>query len=68
MIDYSFCVAFASYVAYIIQREISLADALNPFSPENLVKNGYFGIAGLGKGEHLVPVEISIPGEPIECV
>ena len=50
---------FANYIAYIINREIDLADHLDTFSIESMVKDGVFGAgSGFGFGEHLVPIKL----------
>jgi len=50
---------FANFIAYIINREIDLADHLDSLSIESMVRNGVFGHgAGNGYGEHLVPIRL----------
>ena len=52
--------AFSNYLVYLINIEISLADGLNKFSVESLVKNGVFGNgSGMGYGEHLIQIDLS---------
>jgi hypothetical protein len=50
--------AFASYVAYIINREIDIDDHLNSLSVSSLVKDGCFGTNGSGYGEHLIEISL----------
>ena len=51
---------FANFVCYIVNREIDLADNLDRFSVESLVKDGVFGAgAGLGYGEHLMNITLN---------
>lgn len=53
--------AFANFVAYIINREIELADKLNHYSIESMVRDGVFGNgAGIDHGEHLIQVNLRI--------
>ena len=50
---------FANFIAYIINREIDLADDMDQYSVESMVKNGVFGPGnGLGFGEHIVIVRL----------
>ena len=52
-------IGFANFVAYIIQREMDLADSLDPLSVESLVKNNAFGAGpGQGYGEHLILIKL----------
>lgn len=51
--------AFANFVAYTINREIDLANHLDKYSVESMVKDGIFGYGnGQGYGEHLVPIHL----------
>ena len=51
--------AFGNFLAYIINREIELADSLDDFSVESLVKNGTFGFGnGLAYGEHIITIDL----------
>ena len=51
---------FANFLCYIVNREIELANNLDKFSIESMVKDGVFGAgAGLGHGEHLITIQLS---------
>ena len=53
-------IAFANFIAYVINREIDLSDHLNEFSVESMVKDGYFGHSGMGYGEHIVYINLKL--------
>lgn len=52
--------AFASYVAYIIGREIDIHDKTSKFSPENLIKSGRLSQTIMQEHEHLVPISVQV--------
>ena len=55
--------AFGNFIAYIVHREIELADSMNEFSIESMVKNGTFGYGnGLGYGEHIITIDLQYKG------
>lgn len=50
---------FANFIAYIVNREIDLADDMDHFSVESMVKNGVFGHGnGMGYGEHIMIIKL----------
>jgi len=50
---------YANFVAYIINREIDLANHLDEYSIESMVKDGVFGPGcGIGYGEHIIPITL----------
>lgn len=53
-------IAFANFIAYVINREIDLSDHLDEFSVESMVKDGHFGYSGMGYGEHIVYVHLKL--------
>lgn len=53
-------IAFANFIAYVINREIDLSDHLNEFSVESMVKDGYFGHSGMGYGEHIIHINLKL--------
>ena len=50
--------AFANFIAYVINREIDLSDNLDEFSVESMVKDGHFGHSGMGYGEHIEHINL----------
>lgn len=61
-----FSLGFANFIAYIINREIDLANHLDEFSPQSLVMNGVFGngegVTEEGYGEHIVQIKLNYKG------
>ena len=58
--------AFASYIAYAINREIDIHDNSSEFSPDKLIKSGRLSQALVDRHEHLVPISIDV-GEYQDC-
>lgn len=52
--------AFASYVAYTINREIDIHDKTCRYSPENLIKSGRLSQTLVQQHEHLVPINVNL--------
>jgi hypothetical protein len=53
---------FANFVAYIINREIDLADHMDEMSPLSMIMNNEFGSSHLGYGEHIVIIRLCYKG------
>lgn len=57
-----FNIAFANFIAYIINREIDLAERMNQNSLKAMVIDGHFGNSSLKLGENLVSIVLNYKG------